>query len=342
MKIASLSLLLFASLCYSLDVWQEDPVLQPIPKDIPVIEGNGLDLAAPIAAPSIVARINSDPQSTWKAVVYTDVWAGMTMADLVKMCGTVLAKSEEGEVKEDVGTVPEQFDSREQWPKSLHPIRDQKVCGSCWAMSSTEVLSDRFAIQSNNQIQVVLSPEDLVSCDKNNMGCTGGFLPKAWKYLSTAGAVKDTCFPYTAGDAGMPEQCRKKCVDKESFLKYKAQNFYQVGGANAEKTKVVQAIMTEIYNHGPVQGAFQVFSDFPQYKSGIYQQKSKDAVGGHAIKIIGWGSENGVDYWICANSWGTIWGEDGFFRIRRGIDECGIESNIWAGLADVENAPTDQ
>lgn len=54
-------------------------------------------------------------------------------------------------------------------------------------------------------------------------------------------------------------------------------------------------------------------------------------MGGHAIRIIGWGSENGIDYWLVANSWKHSWGESGLFRIRRGYDECGIESYVVAG-----------
>lgn len=54
--------------------------------------------------------------------------------------------------------------------------------------------------------------------------------------------------------------------------------------------------------------------------------------GNHAIRIIGWGETNGVKYWLCANSWGTTYGEKGYFRIIRGTNNCGIEEHIYAGL----------
>jgi len=73
--------------------------------------------------------------------------------------------------------------------------------------------------------------------------------------------------------------------------------------------------------------SFNVYSDFMNYKSGIYKHTSGYLEGGHAVKILGWGVEGGVNYWICANSWGTSWGEKGFFRIAYG--ECGIDSTVY-------------
>lgn len=65
--------------------------------------------------------------------------------------------------------------------------------------------------------------------------------------------------------------------------------------------------MKEISTNGPVEADFTVYSDFVQYKSGVYQRHSREALGGHAIRILGWGVEGGVKYWLCANSWNTDW-----------------------------------
>lgn len=107
-------------------------------------------------------------------------------------------------------------------------------------------------------------------------------------------------------------------------------------GASAYKvttTKSVTEIQTEIYHYGPVEASYKVYEDFYHYKSGVYHYTSGKLVGGHAVKIIGWGVENGVDYWLIANSWGTSFGEKGFFKIRRGTNECQIEGNVVAGIA---------
>lgn len=92
-----------------------------------------------------------------------------------------------------------------------------------------------------------------------------------------------------------------------------------------------QAIQTEIMTYGPVTAAFTVYADFEAYKSGVYQHVTGSYLGGHAIKILGWGVDNGTPYWLVANSWNNDWGENGFFRIKRGNNECGIEGQIVAG-----------
>merc|ERR1719414_1068419 len=92
--------------------------------------------------------------------------------------------------------------------------------------------------------------------------------------------------------------------------------------------------------HGPIQIGFMVYPSFMSYSSGIYHKlkSEKRAEGGHAVKIVGWGIDAGKKYWVVANSWGPMWGEEGFFRMLRGEDECGIETMgpPYAGLADTD------
>ncbi|PIC25506.1 hypothetical protein B9Z55_018410 [Caenorhabditis nigoni] len=97
----------------------------------------------------------------------------------------------------------------------------------------------------------------------------------------------------------------------------------------------VAAIQTEIMTNGPVEGAFTMYEDIYKYKSGVYRHTAGKLLGGHAIKIIGWGTQNGIPYWLIANSWGTNWGENGFFKMRRGVNECGIERAVVAGMPRV-------
>jgi len=92
--------------------------------------------------------------------------------------------------------IPTSFDSRTKWGNCVHPIRDQAKCGSCWAFGATEALSDRICIASNGSTDVVLAPQDLVSCDWWDRGCNGGILSWAWSHLKSSGAAEDSCMPY--------------------------------------------------------------------------------------------------------------------------------------------------
>jgi cathepsin B len=220
-----------------------------------------------------------------------------------------------------IESVPDAFDWRDAKGECVHPIRDQKQCGSCWAFAATEAFSDRFCIASNGETNVILSPQDMVSCDMWDMGCNGGILSWAWSYLQNTGVATDDCKPYVSGDGHVPS-CAKTCDDGTPILKYKC-----------AKSSVVNAkgpaqIQSEVYANGPVETGFDVYEDFMSYKSGIYHYTAGSKLGGHAVKIIGWGQENGVNYWICANSWGTSWGMDGFFNIEWG--NCGIDSSTYA------------
>merc|ERR1719494_354330 len=95
-------------------------------------------------------------------------------------------------------------------------------------------------------------------------------------------------------------------------------------------------MMKEIQTRGPIVVDFEVFPDFMCYKSGVYSHTWGvcTSPGGnchHAVRLIGWGVESGVPYWLATNSWGKQWGEDGLFKIKRGVNECGIELQVVAG-----------
>jgi len=111
-----------------------------------------------------------------------------------------------------------------------------------------------------------MSPEDLVSCDNWEIGCNGGFINFAWKYLTEHGAVSDECFPYTAGGGEAP-QCLvdEKCSDDSvAYKKYKCK-----AGSVVEMTTPDQ-LRSEIYTNGPIETSFSVYEDFMNYKSGVY------------------------------------------------------------------------
>jgi cathepsin B len=232
--------------------------------------------------------------------------------------------------------LPENFDWRVKNPSAIRPIRDQARCGSCWAFGTSESFSDRWNIHYNST--VVLSPQTLVSCDKADQGCNGGWPINAWNFIKTTGLTTDSCYPYMSGDGHVPKcanmtegsECPSGPTEFVHF--YKVSSAYSITGG-------MQAMMQEIYDNGPIEVGFHVYADFFNYKRGVYKHTGFYPQGGHAVKIVGWGVDPdstptpNQKYWIVANSWGTDWGElGGFFWILRGTDECNIESwSVTAG-----------
>jgi len=288
----------------------------------------------------LIDLYNSMVGSKWVAG-HNDFFHGMTFDDARPLMGTALSHISEHEdsllgeeVYAKIGddTIPAEFDARTKWPGLIHPIRNQQRCGSCWAFSATEVLSDRVAI-ATGKASPVLSPEDMVSCDGTDNGCVGGKLAAAWQYIQDTGVVSDSCFPYTAGNGTAPE-CASKCVDGSAFTKTKAKTAYAIKG--------VTNMQKEIMTNGPIQVAFLVYKSLMAYKSGVYSKHFWELLpeGGHAVKIVGWGTESGTDYWLVANSWDTTWGMDGFFKYKRGTNMGGMESMgpPYAGMPDTSSS----
>ncbi|VDM54234.1 unnamed protein product [Angiostrongylus costaricensis] len=249
----------------------------------------------------------------------------------------------------DDSTIPKSFDSRTNWPEcsSLYSIRDQSSCGSCWAVAAAEAMTDRICIASKGNLTVTISADDLLSCcDECGYGCDGGDPYEAWSYWVSSGIVTGTNFLLQSGCKPYPyppcddnfQKCPKD-IYPTNTCEYKCQDDYSVSYNNDKHygasvyavAQDVASIQKEIMINGPVEVAFDVYEDFEHYSSGIYKHTTGDYLGGHAVKMLGWGTENGTDYWICANSWNSDWGENGFFRILRGVDECEIESGVVAG-----------
>lgn len=282
----------------------------------------------------IIERVNS-AKTTWIAGE-NEIFKGKTMSQIQHMLGGFLVHPETlnmpkvsyGRSENDLPTA---FDSYKNWPQCAHPVMDQAQCGSCWAFSAASALTDRFCIAKNDGSFPILAPQDLVSCDHSNYGCRGGYLTNTWQYLENYGIVTDKCMPYVSGSGYVPA-CPTTCKDGSDFHKYKAK-----GGSTQHYASPADA-QYDISQHGPIQAGFMVYQDFFSYKSGVYTHVSGGLAGGHAVLVTGWGVENGTPYWIVKNSWGPSWGNQGFFWIKRGNNECSFESQLFAGLPDLSTA----
>ena len=269
----------------------------------------------PVVTEAMVRDINS--RSQWKASLD---WVGdMTIAQarhrLLSSLPAYVSSLPTADIDQSSVT-PSSFDSRDEWPGCVGPIRNQGICGSCWAFAATTVLADRFCIQQ--AVHVLLSPQWLVSCDTTDSGCGGGSMADVWGYMSQMGVPADACDPYTSGLTNKNGQCDASCP-----LFYTAQTVSQLPGPSAMQAALQQG--------GPIHTHFQVYQDFMSYSSGVYTYTTGNMLGWHAVRVVGWGYQQGTNFWIVANSWGQRWGMDGFFWIAFG--QCQFDVGAIAGNA---------
>nr|ACG60902.1 cathepsin C [Penaeus chinensis] len=230
------------------------------------------------------------------------------------------------EQKARVAFLPENFDWRNvEGVNYVSAVRDQASCGSCYTFASMAQLEARLRMVTRNQRQDVFSTQDAVSCSVLSQGCMGGFAYLiAGRYAVDQGVVAEECNPYTALDdpCDTDTSCARTYVSEYEYVG----GYY--GACNEEL--MLQALVEK----GPLPVGYMVYDDFYNYGGGIYHHTGFKndfnplEVTSHAVLLVGYGVDNatGEKYWTCKNSWGADWGEDGFFRIRRGSNECSIES----------------
>jgi cathepsin B len=226
---------------------------------------------------------------------------------------------------------PENFDARQKWPLCIHRVRNQGNCRASWSYAITGVMSDRFCIASNGEINIELSPQDVLSCDDLNNGCKGGALTTFFS-LESEGVTTEICRPYQAS-RGADISCQVTCLNPlYSLFRYKSVK-------NSITNYIDEfAIKTALIKDGPLWVGMNIKKDLMYYSSGIYVPILNDTENmSHAGKLIGWGIENGIKYWTIQNSWGSNWGENGFFRIRMG--ECQVEIQIIGAKPDLSWVP---
>ncbi|KAI6227786.1 hypothetical protein M3Y99_01218700 [Aphelenchoides fujianensis] len=300
---------------------------------------------------AMVAAINRGMNRTFMARRY-DRFENRTRTELKGFLGSAFEasanRSKRAAAEPPVSaSLPTSFDARKKWTKCapmIGRIPDQSQCGSCYAVSTVSVIQDRRCIRFNGTAKPPISAWDVVSCcptcraDPNN-GCNAGYVSEVFKWFNSEGIVSGGhfggggCKPYPVSPQALSAPATTAC-SKTCQRAYKAATYPK----DKKKGRVYRmfyqenaVVMNEIMTNGPIVAAFDVYEDFYQYSSGIYQHVTRDLMGRHAVRVIRWGRENGVDFWLVANSWSTSWGEGGFFRIRRGTDECGFESRMMAG-----------
>lgn len=193
------------------------------------------------------------------------------------------------------------------------PVKNQGQCGSCWSFSTTGSLEGQY-FRKNGKL-VSFSEQQLVDCSANfgNNGCNGGLMDNAFKYLEQQGLETEQDYPYTARDG--------RCHIDQSKTVTEVTGFVDIPQTDEDKLKEAVA------NNGPVSVAIDAsHPSFQFYRHGVYdERKCSPTQLDHGVLVVGYGSEDGNDFWLVKNSWGPTWGKEGYIQMSRNRDnQCGI------------------
>ena len=201
------------------------------------------------------------------------------------------------------------------------PIKNQANCGSCYAFGTLASIESLIKIkQQDPELPIDISEQYMVSCGMEWMsgeilGCDGAYSPAPYDFVTSYGVLPESCFPYVSGSGYVPP-CSDKCSNWEDLL-------LQIDGWNTVSDDIT-SIKNALVQYGPLAAGMIVYYDFFDYDGGVYEHPGSDPDDmNHLVAIVGY--DDAQNCWICKNSWGTSWGEEGWFRITYGDCKIGEE-----------------
>ena len=197
-------------------------------------------------------------------------------------------------------------------------VKDQGQCGSCWAFSSTGAMEGAHFVASGDLVS--FSEQQLVDCAGKrygNFGCNGGLQQRAFNYYETHDAELESVYPYTSAE-GVSGSC---LYDETSATSVDVSDYNMVTASNPTQMKAALAQQPLAVSIEADKLVFQV------YKSGVFTSTKCGTSLDHAVLAVGYGTEDGQDYWLVKNSWNTTWGDNGYIKLAivDGDGICGVQ-----------------
>eukprot|EP00434_Breviolum_minutum_P001761 symbB.v1.2.001558.t1/scaffold70.1/size352959/8 len=248
--------------------------------------------------------------------------------------------------------MPESWDWRDQGDYST-PVKNQGHCGSCWAFAATAVIESHVAI--NAGFVSVLGPQMIVSCAKNPRqcggtgGCDGATAQIAFDFVKNNSLTYAEVIAYSSfwGGNGECTSNEKNLHDTTTMVgRYRKYPVASITGFVTNPTNDYKALIKALVIHGP-QAISVDASHWSAYESGIadFCNPDENIDIDHAVVLMGYGEEGGTKFWTIRNSWGTLWGEDGYLRLIRHEDEegyCGTDHTPSHGSLCADEHVTEQ
>jgi hypothetical protein len=268
---------------------------------------------------STIQQAIEDSEASWTAD-YTSAVAMLSIGENIGLG----CRNEELEKPDYVPpsnnmSLPDSFDWRNfdqvDWMTS---IRNQAGCGSCVAFGILGAVEAVVQIETGQPFNVDLSEAFLFFCGGGTCD-TGWFVNEAAKYLVNNGVPDEACFPYQDYDMD--------CSDKATNWRDRLVHVADYGTVSDNVGFIKEALI----EHGPLVTTMTVYRDFYYYHEGVYEPVSTDLEGYHAVAIVGYNDDPG--YWICKNSWGAGWGEEGWFNIKYRKSDIGQNTKYFTGIS---------